>query len=261
MKRLIKKLLIVFGVAIASFFAFAYSFGWFSVSADMGEILANNEAILEETVEGDSSALSQEDETADNSFVGSLTSSTQKESEDDILNGIIPETEASKWFKEKIVPYIVEYGAALLGALSGLVLVLSKLKKSIANLVGAYNALKQANEDSEKTKNAVSAQDANIKEWQTAQNEEMRAWMHAESEERKKWQEEQKTLMIEGYQQITEAVTDKLDDIGETAHKILDVEEIAYEDNPVLVSKGTTKKIKGVIHNVEKKKETNESDA
>lgn len=225
MKRLKKKLLIILGVAIASFFAVAYSLGWFSAVADTGEISPKESVVA-------------------------LNYVTAYAEDGGVLDGIIPETEASIWFEEKIMPYILEYGAAALGVLSGLLFVLGKLKKSIAGLVGAHNALKTANENNDNTKKEVQTLKTDSAAWQERQEAKMEEYFAR-----------QKKMMEERFDAIAEKVTDKLDDIGETAHKILDVEEIAYEDNPVMVSKGTSKKIAEVIHNGEKQKETHESDS
>ena len=178
-----------------------------------------------------------------------IPSVSPTEEENDKNDGVIPETEESKWFDEKVMPYILEYGTAALGVLTGLVLVLRKLKKTIGDLIGAYKALKKSNEDNETTKENVSALGTSIKEWQQEQTENLQEWQDKQEESLRKWAAEQVTNMENGFKQIAAAVTDKLSDTCDTVHKILNVEEIAYEENPVLVSRGTAKKIAEVIHN------------
>lgn len=230
-----KRILTVLAAATAAFCAFVLPFGLAPAAADTGEISANNEAILSgEDFDGIATSQPERNDGAEDSL--------QSDSEEDEGGGMIPETAASEWFKEKVVPYILEYGAAALGVLSGLLFVLGKLKKSIANLVGAYQALKKSNTDNETTRTEVETLKTDVGAWTAKQEAKLEEYFAKQEE-----------LMEKRFDEIALKVTDKLDDIDETAHKILDVEEIAYEDNPVLVSKGTSKKISEVIHNGEKK--------
>jgi hypothetical protein len=51
-------------------------------------------------------------------------------------------------------------------------------------------------------------------------------------------------------------VADKVSDTNVTVHKILQAEELAFEENPVLVQNGTAKKIAEVLHHEQKDEET-----
>ena len=65
----------------------------------------------------------------------------------------------------------------------------------------------------------------------------------------------QAEAMLEGLKQIREDVRDRIEDACDTVHKILEVEEIAYKNNPLMVSEGTAAKIEEVIHNGTEKKD------
>ena len=262
MKRLKRKLITCVTAAIATFFAFAFPFGFVFALADESENTANYEVILNEGEEGEAEEIAtsqapRDDEYSESQTEGEGAEETSEElpptDEDfdeikdtvlDKIDGIIPETEWSAWFKEKIVPYILEFLAVAAGALSVFVLVLKRFNLRLGDLIDAVRVLRKANEDSEETKAAVQEQ-----------KEEQLAWEQRQEEEEKAWQAQQMQIMAEGFAKIAESVTNKLDDAVKTVHKILDVEEIAYRENPVLVSKGTAHKIEEVIHGDEKKNE------
>lgn len=168
---------------------------------------------------------------------------TPATSEEILEEGIVPETEASVWFKEKIMPYILKYGMVFLGTASALIAFLRKHKKALAELIGAYNALKKSNEDNEQTKAEVDLTQTRMLEWQKRQEERMQEYFDKQDER-----------MLQRFDEIASKVTNRIEDACETAHKLLEVEELAYEDNPALVSQGTAKKIAEVIHNGEEKK-------
>jgi hypothetical protein len=134
-------------------------------------------------------------------------------------SGIIPKTEGSEWFDENILPIIINYGAGILAMATVALLALKKLKNVIQLFKDALVLLGIANNKVEST------------------DEEVRILR----EEMDKF----KQSLVEN---LKEVLTDKVDDIDEVVHKILDVEEIAYESNPVLVGNGTAKKISEVIH-------------
>ena len=168
------------------------------------------------------------------------------DTEDGLLEGIIPETEVSKWFDEKIAPYIMEAVTAIVGVVVGLVICLKPLKSAVSLIIGAYNALKKSNEDSEQMKKDVEEMKKERLEWEARQEQKMEEYFARQSD-----------IIRENMQGIRKDVSDKLDDVSNVAHKILDVEEIAYANNPIMVSQGTARKIEEVIHNGEKKNESN----
>lgn len=167
---------------------------------------------------------------------------------------IVPETEWSVLFKEKVLPHVLEYGAAALGVLTAVLVSLKRLRITISELVGAYKALKKSNEDNEKTKTDVTSLMDSVQEWQKNQAELQRAFMEQQAVDMQAHFEKHEKIMEDRFKEIALTVVDKIEDAVETAHKILDVEEIAFEENPALVSNGTAKKISEVIHNGEEKK-------
>lgn len=269
MKRLKRKLFVIVAAGIAAFFAFVFPVGLFVGVAETSEISAL-ESVLENNSQEDElyasdgvadvasaeeSILESVDGTSEN--VDGTSESLDETSEsvggtiDEIINSglddIIPETEWSAWFKEKILPYILEFLAVAGGALATFALVLNRLNLRLGDLIDAVKVLRKANEDSDNTKAAVQEQ-----------KEEQLAWEKRQEEEKKAWQEQQMQIMEEGFAKIAESVTNKLDDAVNTVHKILDVEEIAYRENPIMVSKGTAHKIEEVIHG-EKKNEPHDA--
>ena len=53
--------------------------------------------------------------------------------------------------------------------------------------------------------------------------------------------------MDKRFQEMEEKLVSGVDDTNRTVHKLLDVEEIAYTSNPVLVSNGAAKRIAEVV--------------
>ncbi len=240
----VKKILILTAI-LAVCFAFVPFFGGFVAKAETDE---NSGGF--ETVDGEAVGMTEIPSTATPS-VGEADSSLE---EGAFETDVIPETEESVWFKEKILPYIVEYGAAALGVFTAVLLSLKKLRVTIADLVGAYNALKKSNKDNESLSEGVNTFKADVREWQEETLSAQREFMTAQRTEMQAFMTAQKEAMEKGFQQIASTVVDKLDDTCKTAHKILDVEELAFEENPALVSNGTSKKIAEVIHNGEETK-------
>ena len=265
MKGLKKKLVLCVATAFAGFLAFMFPFGFVPVLAEESENTANYEAVLgaEGSDKRDSIATLQNDgESQDEQGKGEgeKTPSIDEKYEDiadsvmDELAGIIPETEFSLWFKEKILPYILQFLAVAGGALFSFLLVLKKLNITLGDLINACNVLRKANKDSEETKAAVQAQDNKLLEWTASQAESMKEWQREQKEQMQEQMRAQAEAMAAGFAQIAADVTNKLDDAVKTVHKILDVEEIAYQNNPAMVSQGTTAKIEEVIHNGTEKK-------
>lgn len=257
MKGLKKKLVLCVATAFAAFFAFMFPFGFVPVLAEENENTANYEAVLGEVENEEEIATSQaprnDSEGGDSILADDDSSGMTEESEGE--GSIIPETVDSEWFKEKIVPYLLEFATAAAGAIFSFIWVLKKYNLKLGDLINACNVLRKANADSEETKADVAKQNAFIQEWTSAQNEFIKSVMGEQSEEMKKWQETQTAAMLEGLKQIREEVKDRIEDACETVHKILDVEEIAYQNNPAMVSQGTTAKIEEVIHNGTEKKD------
>lgn len=144
-------------------------------------------------------------------------------------NGLIPETEGSKWFSETLMPLILQYGAALLGVLSAGIVLLRKIIKTVKELKEAKNLLKSSDEH-----NKTSLENMNAFE----------------------------TRMQEQYDEYTKLIQKKLDevqagvvaDVRETkkaVNKLLAVERRAYLDSPALVSEGTARKIAEVFDETE----------
>lgn len=225
MKGLKKKLVLCVATAFAAFFAFMFPFGFVPVLAEENENTANYESVLDEAGKEHDDVIPE---------TGGILPS---------IGDIIPETVESEWFKENVVPYIWKFVTAAAGALCSMLLFLKKHDIKLGELIDACNVLKTANNNNEKTKQDVAQQYEFLQEWTTSQNE-----------ERKKWQEAQTAAMLEGIKQIREEVRDRIEDACDTAHKILEVEEIAYQNNPAMVSQGTTAKIEEVIHNGTEKK-------
>ncbi len=144
-------------------------------------------------------------------------------------NGLIPETEGSKWFSETLMPLILQYGAALLGVLSAGIVLLRKIIKTVKELKEAKTLLKSSDEH-----NKTSLENMNAFE----------------------------TRMQEQYDEYVKLVQKKLDemqsgvaaDVHETkkaVNKLLAVERRAYLDSPALVSEGTARKIAEVLDETE----------
>ena len=131
------------------------------------------------------------------------------------VEGIIPETEGSKWFDKYIVPFLVEYGAVLSAFATGVFVFLKSIRKIKAAFADATAVVNTSNND----------------------NAELRAEIKQMKKENEAWKKSIEDQVVAG-----------LADTNKTVHKILDVEEIAYENNTALVGNGTAKKISEVIH-------------
>lgn len=119
------------------------------------------------------------------------------------------------------------------------------LTEEVKSFVASIQAWQAAQSEGLKEREAMQAkemqafamnQEAAVQSWQTAQNELIKQWeTHLE---------EQLTRMFD---QLQKNVVNRVSDTNTTVHKLLDVEKIAYGDNPVLVSNGTAKKIAEVV--------------
>jgi hypothetical protein len=152
--------------------------------------------------------------------------STEEEAGENQAN-IVEETDTSKWFDETIKPMLIQYGAGVLAFATAVLILLKDFNKIKATLATALGALTKSNEDNISTAQAVTV----LKEILTEALEQNRA----EYEKR--------------MQELSESLADKVVDIDEVVHKLLDVEMLAYGDNSKLVSNGTAKRIAEVVNN------------
>ena len=133
-----------------------------------------------------------------------------------ILDGIIPETEASKWFSDTIKPTLLPFASALFGVVVGGLIIFGKIRKIKDALTEAKKTL---TESTDKTKNTESA----IKKQQDKFEKEVNKRL--------------------------DSVESMIKDTNAVAHKLLKVEELAYIGNTALVGNGTAKKIAEVVQN------------
>lgn len=219
----VKMTLYVEGAELASIF------GWYErISENIIDIYAYDEWFGTYELREDGTAISVD--------YNEDVEDSQTESE--LPDGMIPETEGSKWFEKYIAPYLKEYGVTVLGVATAIVLLLGKIKKVINKAIELFNAaieaLKKSNKDNEQTQSDIKKQNEDLETWKKETRAEL-----------------DKALL-----DMKKQVVDKVADTNTTVHKLLEVEEIAYEENPVLVSNGTAKKIAEVLHHEQKENET-----
>lgn len=145
---------------------------------------------------------------------------------------IVEETETSKWFDETIKPLLLQLGAEVAAFLFVAWLWLKKFgkaKDAFGNAVGILTQSNTANTDTAKSVEALRAENARHEAEMDAKVEKM-----AE-------------MFMNGLKALQETLGDKVDDIDVTAHKLLDVEKLAYCNNSALVSNGTAKRIAEVV--------------
>lgn len=123
-------------------------------------------------------------------------------------SNVIKKTSASEWFEETIKPIAIQFGVTGLAVVVVWFFASKKLRMLNKKLEEAVNLVTQSHEENVKLK-----------------------------AENAKWKKEIEENLLKG-----------VDDIGDTVHKILTVEKIAYETNATLVSNGTAKKIAEVIN-------------
>ena len=142
------------------------------------------------------------------------------------------------WFDETLKPLIIEYGADVVAFLTVAFIALKDTQKTKSALSEAVNTAVQSYTEN---KNTVTA----VQELKEAFAEEMRSLKEEHAEEIKAMQE----VFVQAVEAIRESVAVKVDDIDDVAHKLLDVEKLAYGNNAHLVSNGTAKRIAEVIGN------------
>lgn len=153
-------------------------------------------------------------------------------------NAPIGEVETDTWFDETIKPFLIKYGADVVAFLTVAFIALKDTQKTKQALFGAVNTAVQSYTEN---KNTVMA----VQELKEAFAEEMSRLKEEHAEEIKAMQE----LFVQAVEAIRESVAVKVDDIDDVAHKLLDVEKLAYGNNAHLVSNGTAKRIAEVIGN------------
>lgn len=134
---------------------------------------------------------------------------------------IVQETETSKWFDETIKPLLIEYGAMVAAGLSAAAICLKKIKKAKEIFDSATGVVEKSNADNKEIKRLV----------EDFKNEVLSGL----------------GLVADALKEIREGVEEKVIDVDEIVHKLLDVERLAYGSNAALVSNGTAKRIAEVI--------------
>lgn len=167
--------------------------------------------------------------------------SSEEETAQNEGNNAVVETETSKWFDEYIMPLIIQYGANVVSFATVAFIALKDTQRTKSALFGAVGAITQSNTDNKNTTQAV-------QEFKEACLEEIKALKENHAEEIKALKE----AFVEAVQEIKESVAVKVEDIDDIAHKLLDVEKIAYGNTAHLVNNGTAKRIAEVIGNVKK---------
>jgi hypothetical protein len=259
---------------------FGYSFAPTIAVAE--EVEQNTSSVVEELVQSstiDDSSIVEEtpateenvENSANNEFESDIPESSVVEGETD---GLIPESEGSKWFDTYIMPIIIGISAPLIGTVTGgglLGWVLFKGSKLFKGLLtSSIEGLKKAKEQTDKANTDLTDTREQLSEFQKFQNkvlsqleeEQKKAmldlteklmtafqeWELSQGEAMRQWEtrfEEQMKLVFE---ELRNVMADKVDDANTTVHKLLEVENIVYGDNPVLVSNGTAKKVAEVVN-------------
>lgn len=158
-----------------------------------------------------------------------ITSSENVSADDEATENdtkIVKETETSKWFDETIKPLLIEYGAMVAAVFSAAAFCLKKIKKAKEMFDSATGVVEKSNADNKEIKRLV----------EDFKNEVLSGL----------------GLVADALKEIREGVEEKVIDVDEVVHKLLDVEKIAYGNNAHLVSNGTAKRIAEVIGNGKK---------
>ncbi len=143
--------------------------------------------------------------------------------------GVIPETSASKWFEEKVQPYLMMVLSVLVAFFATVAWAITPISRSAKKVKAAVDDIKQSNADNKTTQNQVTALQSSNDEWKA----EVKAELKAELDRR-----------LLGIEKETHETN-----VG--VKKLLDVDRIVYEDNPSMVSNGTSHKVAEVLHHEE----------
>jgi hypothetical protein len=133
--------------------------------------------------------------------------------------GVIPETEASKWFEEYVAPYLMTVLSVLAAFCTCILIFITPIAKVVKKFKTAKDELVSNNKEN------VAMRKGND-EWK----DKTKAELQNEIGEMRK----------------------ELHETCASVRKLLAVEKIAYEDNPSMVANGTAHKIAEVINSGEK---------
>jgi hypothetical protein len=155
----------------------------------------------------------------------------EEETTEEAIDGVLPKTEGTSWFEENIEPLLWRAGADVVALGTVCVIVLKRSKKA-ADSVNAVAGLLMASNDN---------------------NKESAKEMKAIRKEHDEWKKGMEAMMNKRFEEMRKDIVETEKDTNEVVHKLLSVEEIAYEENPSFVSSGTAKKIAEVIRYGESK--------
>jgi hypothetical protein len=172
------------------------------------------ESVVESVVTDETSNVSGEEETAEN---------TPKE--EAVESG-------DEWFDEVLMPMVIEYGASVVAFATAVFILLKDFNKTKSTLGTAVGALLTSNGNNTDTAKAV----AELKSEYEKQMTEMKGQV-----------ENVTALFVEALKELKEGLADKVENADGTLQKLLEVEKLAYGDNAALVSNGTAKKIAEVV--------------
>lgn len=182
-------------------------------------------------------------ETSENNAISIETENVSSELETSENSAeIVEETESAKWFDETLKPLIIKFGAEVAAFAFVVVIALKDLNKTKSMLGGALGALTQSNTDNKDTAKAV---------------EELKAEYAKQKAETQKQMEDMAEMFGNALRELKECLGDKVTDIDETAHKLLEVEKLAYGSNATLVNNGTAKRIAEIVGYGKAKDENN----
>ncbi len=215
------------------------------------EIVESIESIVNtEIVEGEESVKTDQEsegleESSVSSTIGEVLQESENTSEYEVLESIVEEneeeilaTETSDWFDEVLMPMIIEYGTEVFSFATVVFIMLRDLNKTKSGLGLAVGQLIQSNKDNKTMKVAV---------------EDFKAEMQSKVSE-------MQSAFQEALNEIKASLTTQVQDIDETAHKILDIEKIAYLDSAALVSSGAAKRIADTVRYGRDAREDDEED-
>lgn len=155
----------------------------------------------------------------------------EEESTKETIEKVLPKTEGTSWFEKNVEPLLWRAGADVVALGAICVIVLKRSKKAADSVNAVAGLLVQSNDNNKESAKALKS-------------------IRKENEEWKKEMEEQ---INQRFDEMRKDLVDTGKDTNEVVHKLLCVEEIAYEENPYFVSNGTAKKIAEVIRYGENK--------
>lgn len=153
--------------------------------------------------------------------VESSVVSNEEEIEQESSVELVPKSESTEWFDETLKPLLIEFGTEIAAFATVVFILLKDLNKTKSGLGTALCALTDSNNQNKDTTKAV---------------EEFKAEVRAEMQEFKA-----EVMNVLG--DIKNGIGANIQDIEETVHKVLDIENIAFGDSDALVSSGAAKRI------------------